>query len=340
MKRRNFIGLSALGIVGTAGAVPSVFHSISGKESAREPIKEKERELNPNAKWMQDAKWGIFTHYMGRRGMTKEQWNTKVNSFQVEKFANQLEELRAPYFFITLGRWSINCAPNRTLARYFEMDDELSDRELLLSDRDLVADLAAELIPRGIRLCLYIGAVGRGQSPEIQKKWQEIIREWSERYGESISAWWIDGAVYDSPEVYKAFTDALKSGNPNTLVSYNTGPVGMTHDLKKPTTEYEDYTAGETNWHLPVSGFRPWDKKKYYLGPNISGDQLHFLTFMGDFWSRGSKPRFNDELAIGWNKHIANHGGTISWDLPLTDSGLITEPYMRQLRLLSKSLNK
>ena len=149
----------------------------------------------------------------------------------------------------------------------------------------------------------------------------------------------MDGALYPWSEVYKAYTDAYKSGNPDTLVSFNTGPTGMTRELKEPATEFEDYLAGETNWHLPVSGFRPWDKKKYYLGPNISGDQLHFLTFMGSFWGRG-EPRFPDELVIGWNKYISNHGGTISWDVPISDSGIIPEQHIRQLTILRKHLNK
>jgi hypothetical protein len=87
-------------------------------------------------------------------------------------------------------------------------------------------------------------------------------------------------------------------------------------------THSEDYLAGEVNWNLPVSGVRPWDKKEYYMEQDISGDQLHFLTFPGNFWGLG-EPRFPDELVVGWTKHINNHGGIISWDVPLNDSGII-----------------
>ena len=49
-----------------------------------------DKELNPNTKWLRDAKWGLFTHYLVHMpsapvpgNMTAEIWNKKVNSFQV-----------------------------------------------------------------------------------------------------------------------------------------------------------------------------------------------------------------------------------------------------------------
>lgn len=297
--------------------------------------------LNPNTRWMLDAKWGMFTHYLPHHPsdklpdhMTGDLWKKKVDSFDVPRFGRQLSELNAPYFFITISQkpgWY--CSPNRTFEELFP------ENVGRITERDLVQELADELVPRGIRMCVYLHNHARCAAPEEHAMLQQVIREWSDRWGKSISAWWIDGGVFDDGiDRYEAYTDAYRSGNPDALIAYNTGPIGMTRELKEPATEYEDYTAGETNWHLPVSGFRPWDEKEYYLGPDISGDQLHFLTFMGDFWGMGKEPRFNDELAIGWNKHVAKHGGTISWDVPLTDSGLITDPFMRQLTRLSKSL--
>lgn len=136
--------------------------------------------------------------------------------------------------------------------------------------------------------------------------------------------------------MYQAYTDAFKSGNPDALIAYNTGPIGWSREPKKPATNYEDYLAGEVNWRLPVSGVRPWDQKEYYMGPDISGDQLHFLTFLGSFWGLG-EPRFPDELVIGWTKHTNNHGGTISWDIPLTYSGIIPESHFKQLQVLQQA---
>lgn len=143
-----------------------------------------DKELNPNTKWLREAKWGLFFHYMAHQSsapipddMNSRRWNKKVNSFQEKKFADQL------------------------------------------SERDLVAELGKELNSRGIRLCVYLPAKGRGESPEIQEKWRQVIREWSNRWSKNVSARWIDGAKFKSPEVFKAYTAAFKSGNPNALVS-------------------------------------------------------------------------------------------------------------------------
>jgi hypothetical protein len=291
-----------------------------------------DKELNPNTQWLREAKWGLFIHYIG--GSSGEDWNKRVNAFDVEKLTGQLTELKVPYFFITIGRQYF-CAPNENYERLFGPGNGK------LSDRDLVAELAKELNSRGIRLCLYISAVGRNESKERQAMWREVITEWSERYGESIHAWWVDGAAYDSPEVFKAYTAAFKSGNPKVLVSYNSGPVGTSREQLLPVTEYEDYLAGEVDFILPTCGVRIFDGKEYYLGPNISGDQLHFLNFLGAWWGGRTtgEPRFSDELVISWTQHIIDFKGAVTWDLPVSYEGNIPEAYFNQVKALSKAIN-
>jgi hypothetical protein len=337
MERREFIGLSTAAMASAFGARPSVLQAATMVSDASKANPEKR--LNPNTQWLRQAKWGFFTHYLAHTASTKVKdemngqiWNKKVNSFQVKKLGQQLSDIQAPYFFITIAQGGgYFCSPNKTHEKFFGFSDGR------LSQRDLVAELAAELVPRGIKMCVYLPAYGKKDSAGRQKQWQEIITEWSDRWGKSISAWWIDGGVFPNPEMYKEYTNAFKSGNPDALIAYNTGPIGWNPEPKKPATNYEDYLAGEVNWRLPVSGIRPWDKKEYYVGPDILGDQLHFLTFLGSFWGMG-QPRFPDELVVGWTKHINNHGGTISWDVPLSDSGIIPENHVKQLKMLSKKL--
>ena len=69
----------------------------------------------------------------------------------------------------------------------------------------------------------------------------------------------------------------------------------------------------------------------------VSGDQLHFLTFLGSYWGVG-EPRFPDDLVIGWTQHTNNYGGTVSFDVPLSDSGIIPDNHFRQLASLNKNL--
>jgi hypothetical protein len=307
-----------------------------------------EKELNPNTQWMRDAKWGLFAHYLVHMpsapvpaDMTPEKWNKKVNSFAVKAFADQLAELKVPYFFITIGQdGGYFCSPNNNYERL------LGPSEGKLSERDLIADLAAELVPRGIKLGVYL--TGRARNPQTQKEWLPVITEWSKRWGTSVSAWWLDGNRNTNSD-YKSFTDAFKAGNPNAIVAYNTGPVGMNRQQLLPATDYEDYLAGECDYFLPTSGispkglvdrhiFNPLNTTDYYQGPNISGDQLHFLNFLGAWWGTG-EPRFTNALVISWTKHVNDHAGAVTWDLPLNNDGSIPENYFKQVKTLSESIS-
>jgi hypothetical protein len=299
--------------------------------AAGKPVKE----LSPKTKWMRDAKWGVFTHYLVHipsapvpPDMTPRQWNQWVDSFDTEALAGQFASVGVPYFFITIGQaGGYFCSPNDTYER------TLGHNSGKLSRRDLVADLAASLGKKGIRQCVYLPGVGRRGDAENQALWQAAIREWSDRWGTTVQAWWIDGH-YTTPDEYKAFTDAFKAGNADSLVSYNTGPVGMNRDQLMPATEYEDYLAGECDYFLPTSGIRVFDNKEYYLGPNISGDQLHFLNFLGAWWGTG-EPRFGTDLVLAWTRHVNSHGGTVTWDLPLSHEGHLAQNYLDQLAALN-----
>jgi hypothetical protein len=181
MKRRNFIVLSTATVAGVLGHTSSALVADSGQGHGREPVSEKE--LNPNTKWLREARWGLFAHYLAHTASTRvsdemngDIWNKKVSSFQVRELGEQLSKLEIPYFFITIGQGGgYFCAPNMTHEKYFGTSNGR------LSERDLIADLAAELIPRGIRMCVYLPAYGRKESAEVQRKWQEIITEWSQR---------------------------------------------------------------------------------------------------------------------------------------------------------------
>jgi len=289
-----------------------------------------EKVQNPKTKWMADAKWGLLSHFMahvasdGSTLMPRDQWIKKVNSYNVKQFADQLSALRVPYFFLTIGQaGNFFCTPNKAFDKHF--GPETGARP----ERDLVADIAAELIPRGIRMCVYLPAYGAGgKAVKDQEKWLEVITEWSERWGKSISAWWLDGTAYPSYPEYMAYISALRAGNKDVLVA--------TKLSKRLSAEqiHEDYTFGESGFLLEVSYTHYQDYR-----PGITDKmQLHYLTFLGEFWGIG-EPRFPLKLVTGWTRHINNLGGTVSWDIPLTDSGSIPEKVYRQLEAISKQVN-
>src|SRR5581483_6828775 len=157
------------------------------------------------------------------------------------------------------------------------------------SKRDLVADLYDALHKRGIRLMVYLPSGGPGgdaaavkaldyqrgphRNEEFQKKWEQVIREWSLRWGKKVDGWWFDGCywpntMYRTPEApnFESFAAAARAGNPGALVAFNPGVVYRTISI----SPYEDFTAGEID--LPDH----WTPKRVENGI-IDGAQVHVL---------------------------------------------------------------
>ena len=62
--------------------------------------------------------------------------------------------------------------------------------------------------------------------------------------------------------------------------------------------------------------------------------QYHILSYLGADWCRGDRPRFPDEFAIGYTKHVNAKGGVVTWDVPIEESGLIRAAFLPQLQRL------
>jgi len=303
--------------------------------------------------WFKEAKWGAFFHYLAEDKLTADEWNRQVDAFNVEKLAAQLEEARAPYMFITLGQNSGHyCTPN---AAY---DSFVGITPSKCSERDLVNDLYDALAPKGIKLMLYLpsGAPDRdliameklkwknnaGRLAEFQTMWEEVVREWSVRYGKKIGGWWIDGCyfagkMYNHPEApnFKSFSQALKAGNPDSLVAFNPGVMIPVESM----TEYEDFTAGEISENFPLGNWYTDDGSLKFIDNPENNVLLQILTFTGKKWG-SPELRFPDELVIGYTKFINNIGGIVTWDANIQTGGTIHPDALRQLIALGKAIER
>lgn len=310
--------------------------------------------MRANTDWFKDAGWGVFTHYLTGPTTSADEWNRLVEGVDVQRLAGQLEEVGAPYYFITIGQNSGHyCAPNATY------DALVGIRPSKCSRRDLIADLYEALNPRGIKLLVYLPSGAPAQDPiamralgwqwgfkgewpawggertglrlaEFQLKWEAIIREWSLRWGSKVCGWWFDGCYFaeemyrhPDPPNFQSFAAAAKAGNPEALVAFNPGVRVPVISL----SEYEDYTAGEISEAFPVCPGR-W----------VNGAQYHILSYLGSDWCRGAEPRFPDEFVIGYTKHVNSKGGVVTWDVPITPEGIIPQPFIRQLAALREGL--
>ena len=305
------------------------------------------------AAWMKGAQWGVMTHYLAdwkaremKESMTVEKWDDMVSRFDVEGLAEQLKSVGAGWYLITIGQNSgYYLSPNAAYDRFVGVQPSKCSR------RDLVADLYGALHQRGIRLMVYLPAgAPAGDTParaalqwqngphrnrEFQLKWEQVIREWSTRWGSKVSGWWFDGCYWpnmmyrtDATPHFASFAAAARAGNPAGIVAFNPGVVPRILSV----TPHEDYTAGEINDPNRVEIRRAVDGK-------IDGMQIHILSYLGRTWGMGS-PRFVTEQVIKWTQSVHKQGGVITWDVPIQPNGLIAHPFVEQLTAIGKALRR
>ncbi len=305
------------------------------------------------ASWMNQAKWGVMNHYLAdwiarttKIEMNVEKWNELIDAFDIEGLAKQLESVGAGYYLITIGQNSgYYLSPNAAYDKFVGI------RPSKCSRRDLVADLSKALHKRSIKLIVYLPAGapngdstakemlqwqnGAYRNLEFQLKWQQIISEWSMRWGENIDGWWFDGCYWPNsmyrsaePPNFASFAAAARAGNPQNIVAFNPGVVPRILSL----TPHEDYTAGEINDLERVEIRRAVNGK-------IDGVKVHILSYLGERWGMGS-PRFDTEQVVKWSQDINKKGGAITWDVPIQPEGLMSQPFIDQLTAVGKALKE
>jgi len=310
--------------------------------------------MRSDTKWFMNARWGVFTHYLVGKELSSVDWNERVDKFHVAGLAQQLKSVGMAYYFITIGQNSGHyCSPNATY------DSLVGIQPSKCSRRDLISDIYDALAPDGIKLMVYLPSGAPAADPvameklgwkwgfqgdwpswnteptgerlaEFQEKWEMVVREWSLLWGKKISGWWIDGCYFademyrhPDPPNFQSLAAALKAGNPDSIVAFNPG-------VKTPVismTEYEDYTAGEISEDYPACPGR-W----------VDGAQYHILSYLGARWG-GGDPRFVDEFVIDYTRNVNARGGVVTWDVPITEGGLIPQPFVDQLSALKNALS-
>lgn len=118
-----------------------------------------------NVEWFAKCGWGVFCHYLTEAETSADDWNRQIDDFDVRGLARQLRDVRAKYFFITLGQGSGHyCAPNTTYDKLTGITPSKCSR------RDLVLDLHDALSDVGVELLVYIPADGSWKDKEARGK--------------------------------------------------------------------------------------------------------------------------------------------------------------------------
>jgi len=292
------------------------------------------------ADWLHAARFGVFMHFLPPHAKGLE----GVGAFDVETLANQLASVRAGYFVLTLGQNSgyFN-APNAAYDRIagYRAGERCSARDLPLA-------LSTALRAKGIRLMLYLPSQPPNEDPQAQRafglpegkkdqpltadaarKWGEVIREWSDRYGDRVSGWWFDGA-YDrvrfDGRIASVYAAAARHGNAASIVTFNPGVMLVRH------TRAEDYTAGETDEPfdvLPASRF-------------VDGAQWHALTYLGSHWS-ARDTRYTTARWTAWTRAVVSKDGVVTidagpnWDSKAGPIGALDAAQLEQLGAIGRA---
>ncbi len=329
---------------------------IPGKEKRKtlsivsdEPI---EYRGNPNTDWFRDAGYGIMVHYLkpaiAPEGGARE-WNEAVNSFDVELFASEAHEAKAGYVMFTLGQNSgYYCSPNAT----FDSIVGVNPGELC-STRDLPLELIKALDKYNIPLILYLPSNPPVRNKLVSEKFnypfkkdsatsqynqpilENMIREWSLRYGEGAKGWWFDG-LYSWNAIRSTRMDmylkhnnsthtlAAKAGNKQSIVTYNYGFGEI-----QVNTPYCDYSSGE--------------KKTIDEFPNNrwveEGVQWFLFTYLGEKWG-GKGQQFETEELVSKAQKIVKNDGVLCLEVVTNATGEILPHHLEQIKAVGAALEK
>jgi len=272
-------------------------------------------------------RYGFMVHWTPEswpRHGERKPYGEAVRDFDVEGFADQVKQAGGGFvFLVTAHALQYLPAPIKALDRI------LPGRT---TSRDLIADLAAALNRRGIRLMLYYH-LGASADPEWLKatgfwdadttrfwnNWESIVTELGTRYGDRVGGWWFDdGTVnyyYRSPD-WERLNKAAHAGNANRMVAFNRW-------LWPAATEFQDFDDCEmcmdstgNGWLAEGGDGRSTDgqaagfpaaatlitegdwlhgKKDTDVGPpRWTAEQMR--RYLRDFLSRKSVPIFNLEI--------------------------------------------
>ena len=280
---------------------------------------------NRRTQRLHDSKWGVFNHFLGHGCRTAEEWNAKVNGFDVKALGERLSACGARFYFITImqgRRWML--APNATYDRICGTKPGEA-----CAKRDLVLELSEELERRGIDLYLYYTGDGPYLDPELGPKmglvspriggvdrrfvenWAAVLEEYAVRYGKRVKGWWVDGCYEEllkyNDDLLDVYTAAIRKGSGEAIVAYNNG-------VREYFTAYgrsADFTAGEFNDFYAVP-----------KGRFVNGQQAFALIPLGD-WTQGGDGagwcspgmKISSEKLVNYVRTVNERGGVVAIDV-------------------------
>lgn len=308
------------------------------------PAEESVRAHRANTDWFVKAGYGVMFHWTDftqpREG-EKKAYKDAVDAFDVNTFANMVEEMGAGYVVFTLNHAHPHCAA--PIQSWEAIHPGWTTR------RDLIGDLADALAARSIRFLLYInspvltklgniGSTGLYQLTFSEEQFAEIHRdvlgEIGARYGERLAGYWFD-SWYQSLAAYPdvpidAVYRACKVGNPGRITCFNFWIFPV-------LTPYQDYWAGELN-----SLQNPFGSRYIQRGAG-KGFQAHGLLSMLDAWVHGKPgpipaPQFSAEDLIAYVRANIDHRAVTTINIGIYQDAAVEQTSLDMMRQLRRAI--
>jgi hypothetical protein len=334
-KGAHEISLRLLPTTGT-GAFDAQVHAVEFvRPAVRDALHDNALRVRADPTWFQQARYGMMVHWtkesMPLHGAPKP-YDQAVADFDAEAFADQMRQTGAGFVVFTTAH-ALQYFPAPLAA----LEKVLPGRT---TKRDLVADLAAALGRRGMKLFIYyhLGAINdtawlkasgfwETDTTGFFNNWQAIVSEAGERYGDKLAGWWFDdGAVtyYYRSAPWEKLNRAAKAGHPQRLVGFNPW------ELNSPT-EFQDFFCGE-GFQEP-QGFNrlltPQGNGRYPSGTH-EGLQASACLIVERDWVHARRdtplagPRWNPTQLAGLIHGFIAHNNVPVFNLEITQDGRLS----------------
>src|SRR5258706_3707099 len=288
-----------------------------------------------STEWLSKAGYGLMVHWtsqsVGRDG-TNKPFAQAVWGFPLDLVFGNVEATGAGYVLFTVGHAQPYCpAPLSSWEK---------NHPRKTTKRDLIAEMAQALNPKGIKLMCYfpthvIGKYPKASSEEFTQITSDILKEFGDRYGDKVAGYWFDG-FYQCFEKYPDFSfrdfyKVCKAGNPNRIIAVNSW-------IYPNVTEWQDYWAGEpaSPVALPVAG------------PNARGPRqglpYQALLIMEPYWVQQKvempRPQFDAQKLGDYISGCMKNGGAVTINLGIYQDGSVDPRALDVLKEVRQRIRK
>lgn len=292
--------------------------------------------------WLVQTGYGLMFHWTSQSVQpdgSNKKFEDAVNDFDVDKFADMVEETGAGYVLFTIGHAEKYCpAPLKSWERIHPGQT---------TQRDLIEEIANALHKKDVRLLCYLAGPGTFKFPKqsmltndgkqaFVDNYTDILTEMGNRYQDKIMGYWFDSwyRIFEGwPDVpFEDFFKVSKTGNKDRIICLNPW-------IYPDVSPWQDYWSGEVQdpIGLPENGYM-----KNGSSPHLPYHTL--LTMEKHLWVQReaeiSDPKFTPEQLSTYIKGCMDNGGFVSINLAIYQDGTVGEKALQVMKEVKKTIRK